>query len=86
MAGKFGSMPMPKKGKKEEASVADEMDLFGEGESAEETDGTIEDEGSELDLGEDKKELAALSDDELLAEVKKRGLSLEGKEEAEEVE
>ena len=75
---KFGAMPMPgKKSKKEDKPLADDMQLFGD-EPADEADGAIEDGEGKVDLGSDV--LKDVSDDELIAECKKRGL--EAKEEA----
>lgn len=80
---KFGAMPMPaKKGKKsEEESLSEGMDLFSDEEAVDELDGKLEDEAAPADASEDSGELAALSDDELLAECQKRGLKLGGAEE-----
>ena len=63
----FGKLAMPKnKGKEKEMSAGDsDTDLFG---------GESEDESSPEDTEEDKDELSALSDDDLIAECKKRGL------------
>ena len=69
---KFGAMPMPgKKSKKEDKPLADDMQLFDD-KPADEADGAIEDGEGKVDLGSDV--LKDVSDDELIAESKKRGL------------
>lgn len=78
MAKKFSEMDMPKKGKKPEKM--EEIDIFSEeGEAPEEMD-MEEEKVPEVDMGEEgSMKLGEFSDDELLAEMKKRGLKPEGK-------
>ena len=85
MVKKFSEMPMPSKKDKKQAE-SEGFDIFGEGEAPEETDMADEEVG-ELDLEEpaEASPLADIDDEALLAEVKKRGLSLDAEPASEEI-
>lgn len=79
---KFSSMKMPEKKKKmpakEEAADTSMEDIFGSDEDMPEESDAEESEAPEMEMGEEEKapELEMLSDEDLIAEMKKRGLKL----------
>ena len=77
---KFSEMPMPSKKDKKQAD-SEGFDLFAsEEETPTETDMADSEEAPEMEMEDAASPLAEISDDELLAEFKKRGLSLDSSE------
>lgn len=86
MVKKFSEMPMPSKKDKKQAD-SEGFDIFGEGEEVPEETDMADEEVGEMDF-EDAPEagpLADIADEDLIAEFKKRGLSLDSEVPAEEI-